>query len=235
MSCERIRENLIDAIAAGEPEFSAELARHLLSCDGCRAFYETEARLFLSMEKGIRTIVDQLVPISLLPRVRERLDESAAPRKWIYALVPVAALLVFAALAAAPSMRHWFETAEGRVASVRNKATAAAKNEALSAMPDTGMVASRSVVSNSSRRSLKTHLAPPAKKEAEVLEVLVGEDELRGLALLSSTVYRKPEIANALLHPIIPAEESTQPIVLQKIVPLEVAGLEICPLAEENR
>jgi len=235
MNCERIREKLIDAIAAGEPEVSAELAMHLLSCDGCRVFYETEARLVLSMETGIRTIVNQLVPISLLPRVRERLEESAAPRKWIYALVPVTALLVFAALAAAPSMRHWFGTAEGRVASVQNKGTAAAKNETLPAMRDNGMIPSRSAVSNSYRGSLKAHLAPSVKKEAEVPEVLVGEDELRGIALLSSIVYRKPEIANALLHPIVPAEESTQPIVLQKIVPLEVASLEIRPLAEENR
>ncbi len=235
MSCERFQEQLIVAIAGGDVVVSTELELHLRSCEECRSFYETEARLFVSMETGIRTIVNQPVPVSLLPRVRERLEEPAVPRKWIYALVPVAAVLVFAAMAAAPSMRHRFETAEGPVASVRNKETAAAENETLPPLRDNRMVASRIAASNSYRGSVKTHLAPPVKKKAEVPEVLVGEDELRGMELLSSTIYRRPEIVNALLHPIVPAEESTQPIGLQKIVPLEVASLEIRPLAAENR
>ncbi len=105
MPCKHHKDALMEAAASGaEPQ--GELRAHLDFCVDCRAAFEQEQSLFASIDAGLHVAANVEVPVSLLPRVRARLDESAAPqRRWFtpwFALASAAVLVVafFAARAA---------------------------------------------------------------------------------------------------------------------------------------
>jgi hypothetical protein len=73
MKCRIAQEKITDSFAASSV-LPREVAAHRDPCAQCRAFYEAERDLFESLNKGLRTLVNQPVPPSLLPQVRARLD-----------------------------------------------------------------------------------------------------------------------------------------------------------------
>jgi hypothetical protein len=83
MPCEHHKEALIEAAASGvEPQ--GELRGHLAGCAECRATFEQERLLCASIDSGLRVTANAEVPVSLLPRVRTRLDvESAVPSRGL--------------------------------------------------------------------------------------------------------------------------------------------------------
>lgn len=84
MNCKRVRENLVNSLAAGESVPSGELALHIRSCAGCCSFYETESNLLRSIDSGLQSVVNQDIPASLLPSFRVRLSQHVEPRRsWI--------------------------------------------------------------------------------------------------------------------------------------------------------
>ena len=98
MSCEHHKDALIEAAASGvEPQ--GELRAHLAGCAGCRAAFEQERLLFASIDSGLRVAANAEVPVSLLPRVRARLDvESVVPtRRWAGNWLVLASAAVIAA------------------------------------------------------------------------------------------------------------------------------------------
>ena len=99
MPCENYREALIEAAATGAAP-SRELRLHMDACASCSAAFAEELQLFVAIDSGVRATANSEVPASLLPRVRARLNEHPATRRfWIPAWAAVAAVaaLVFAA------------------------------------------------------------------------------------------------------------------------------------------
>jgi hypothetical protein len=105
MPCTHYKNALIEA-AASSAQAQAELRAHLDACASCRASFEREQALFSSIDAGLQVTVNADVPVSLLPRVRARLDEEeSAPRSiwatnWlIFASAAVMVVAFFAARA----------------------------------------------------------------------------------------------------------------------------------------
>jgi hypothetical protein len=97
MPCQHYKDALIEAAANGaEPQ--GELRAHLNVCLDCRAAFEQEQSLFASIDTDLHVTANAEVPASLLPRVRARLDEAAAPRSgWVtnwFALASAAVMVV---------------------------------------------------------------------------------------------------------------------------------------------
>jgi hypothetical protein len=94
MPCQHYKEALIEA-AAGNVQPQGDLRAHLDACASCRAAFEQEQSLFASIDAGLHVAANAEVPASLLPRVRARLDEAAAPRRgWVTNLFPLASAAV---------------------------------------------------------------------------------------------------------------------------------------------
>jgi hypothetical protein len=107
MPFEHHKDSLIEAAASGvEP--GGELHAHLEACDSCRAAFAVEQALFASIDAGIHVKANADVPVSLLPRVRARLDEAGAPRdSWITSgFVLATAAVVVVAFFAGRAVRH---------------------------------------------------------------------------------------------------------------------------------
>jgi hypothetical protein len=107
MPFEHHKDALIEAAATGvEPQ--GDLRVHLEVCDSCRAAFAEEQALFASIDAGLHETVNADVPVSLLPRVRARLDEAGAPgRSWVnnwYVLASAAVVIV--AFFAARALLH---------------------------------------------------------------------------------------------------------------------------------
>ena len=82
MPCKHYKNALIEA-AASSAEPQADLRAHLDACAACRAAFEQEQSLFVSIDAGLHVTANTEVPASLLPRVRARLDEEAnSKRRW---------------------------------------------------------------------------------------------------------------------------------------------------------
>jgi hypothetical protein len=102
MSCTHYKNTLIEAAASGA-ELQGDLRAHLAECSDCRAAFEQERSLFASIDAGLHVTANAEMPASLLPRVRVRLDEVAAPRRiwasnWVaFASAAVIIVAFFAA------------------------------------------------------------------------------------------------------------------------------------------
>jgi hypothetical protein len=91
MPCEPYKNALVEAAATGaEPQ--GELRAHLAACAACRGAFAEEQSLFSSIDASLHATANVEMPPSLLPRVRARLDQAAAPQsRWIPAWAAVAA------------------------------------------------------------------------------------------------------------------------------------------------
>jgi len=97
MPCQHYKDALIEAAASGAAA-QGDLRVHLDACAGCRAAFEQEQSLFASIDAGLRDTANADMPVSLLPRVRTRLDEESAPHRvwgthWL-ALASAAVMIV---------------------------------------------------------------------------------------------------------------------------------------------
>jgi hypothetical protein len=100
MNCGGAQTGIIDAIASRESELRGELHQHVRECAGCRAFLANQASLASTMDFHLRFIANQPAPPSLLPHVRARLEQKAAPRReifrWQSVLLAIASVLLIA-------------------------------------------------------------------------------------------------------------------------------------------
>ena len=60
-------------------------------------------------------MANEPVPVSLLPRVRARMEENRAGNSWFYRLLPIAAALVIACLIALPLVRRSLRFGDAQV------------------------------------------------------------------------------------------------------------------------
>jgi hypothetical protein len=84
MNCRSAQEKIVDAMVSREPGLCGDLDQHVRECAGCRAFLASHASLASAIDSHLRLIANEPVPPSLLPGVRARLDQEAAPRQWIF-------------------------------------------------------------------------------------------------------------------------------------------------------
>ena len=86
MNCRQYQKRILDAFAAGEATFPDALVGHKRSCRACRAYWESQASLFCSIDAGVKAIANEEVPRSLAPGVRALLnDELPSPSSWMSA------------------------------------------------------------------------------------------------------------------------------------------------------
>ncbi len=104
MNCRSAQEKIVDAMASREPGLRGDLDQHVRECAGCRAFLASHASLASAIDSHLRLIANEPVPPPLLPGVRARLEQEAAPRQWIFSW-RFAAVAIVVVLATVIGMR----------------------------------------------------------------------------------------------------------------------------------
>ena len=219
ISCEQCRERLSGALAHGERTGSSEMTTHLRGCAGCREFYEGQVRLFAAMDAGLRTMVNEGVPASLLAGVRVRMEQAPAFGNWRRVWIVPAAVAVLVALVLAISQRR--EGRETAGADVPVVAVRPAVTERSAAAPEE----QEPVMATKLRVAV---VKIPARTDV-VPEVIVLAEEREA--------YKRyvGETAVGLGNPAAPVEKIMGPIeiVSQEIAQLEIRKLELGSLGEE--
>ncbi len=222
MPCERYQNALIEA-AASSTAPQGELRAHLAACAACRTAFAQEQSLFSSMDEGLRATANADVPASLLPRVRVRLADEAAPRRmWtqpmIFAAASVAlALAIF--LVVRPHHTRPDNQAK-QTAQIPVSETPATNARGQNSGPATQIVSSN--VNNSQTPGHSTFLRPVASSQPEVL---VPPDEREAFSRFVITVQEHGDVAAALLAPSPKKQDA-----LVTVEPLQIADLEVKPL-----
>jgi hypothetical protein len=207
MSCERYRNKLVGALAGGESALGGELAAHLRVCVECAKFYEAQVHLFGAIDWGVRAMVNEAVPVSLLPRVRARVaDADVLIGVWRIYLKPLAAATAIALLLCVFLVRR--ENAPARMAVVPSVESPTPKMA--ESLPTREITASV----NGVRRAMPGK--PPIvhhpnsvriTEPGERLQVVVGREEAQGLVMLARNISQHPELGQALLQPAAMTED----------------------------
>jgi hypothetical protein len=220
MNCEGYRDRLIDGLARGENSLGGEVAGHLRTCAECKKFYETQVHLFGAIDAGVRTMVNETVPVSLLPGVLARVAEAGVPQRswnfaWGFAAVGVAAVMVigFGLLRPGPEKADRVAVRVSTfVQSVGEEAPAPTVQSQAAAAPK--------------RRQLKIkRVAVPEDGEAK-LEVLVLAEERAAFARFVSDLPEERDVAVALTRQEADGNDKTVEIALLRIDELDVKPLE---------
>ena len=228
MNCQNARDQIADTLAAGRVELTGELTGHVQSCAGCATFYAQQTELFCAMDSGLSAMANEPVPASLLPKVRERMEENSAGYLRFYRLLPIAAILVVACLIAFPLVRRNRRSDGVQVAVIPKSIESGVQSRPpLAGQPETLQVPP-ATKEQSPRHSVRQ---PAAQRPAQTVEVavLVSSEESQGLLQLAAAVPRSPRWAQAMLHPFVPAPTQFEPI-----EPVVIADLQVKPLSEGN-
>jgi hypothetical protein len=229
MNCERYQAKLIAALASGEKSLDGDVAAHLRTCAECGKFYEAEVHLFKAIDSGVRAVVNERMPASLLPGVRTEMEAKRMAGSWFLALVPVAGIVMVALLILVPLVRYGLRSSAGPVAGIAERREIGPEHrlavlnvpEKRGASPVKKRRAARHVAGSSA--------AQPAV-QATAVDVLVDPEESRGLRRLAEVVRESPQWAMAVLHPAeLPASHA------DVIRAVQFSDLEVKPLSEEDR
>ena len=229
MPFEHHKDALNEAAASGvEPQ--GELRAHLEACDSCRAAFAEEQALFASIDAGLHARANAEVPVSLLPRVRARLDEEGAPRNsWITSgFVLATAAVVIVAFFAARAIRH-INVGSERVETARKTyvppVVPPPQNQNALVEPRVDKNSNSARQFNSAKNSAAAELPVRASTESEVL---VPRDQEILLAVYAEQWN---------LHKRAPllAQNSDATILAQlQIAPIQIDELGVKLLAEEK-
>ena len=219
ISCDQCREKLSGALAHGEGARSSEMATHLRDCAGCREFYEGQVHLFAAMDAGLRTMVNEGVPASLLAGVRARVEQAPTLGNWrrVSWVGPAAAAVLVALAPAISQLREGRETAGADVPVVAVRPAVTERSAAAREKQEP-------VVATKLRAAV---VNIPARTAVPEVIVLAEEQE----------AYKRyvGESATGLGNPAAPVEKIMEPIeiVSQEIAQLEIRKLELGSLGEE--
>ncbi|HTB93899.1 MAG TPA: hypothetical protein VK728_13785 [Candidatus Sulfotelmatobacter sp.] len=222
MSCEGYRDKLVDALASGEGSLGREVAGHLLLCAECKKFYEAQVHLFGAIDSGVRAMVDETVPLSLLPRVRARVAEADTPPRawrltWGFAAAAIAAALIVSVglLMWKPDDANKFPDRSRVVAQdVRSAAAAMPKQ-----LPQPIATAPKHAAANA-------RLGRVPKETAPASEVLVLAEERAAFARFVSDLPEVGDVAVAYTRPAMDVDDEAVELALLQINELEVKPLE---------
>ena len=226
MNCKQYKEKLTDTLAAGETTLPAELSAHQQACADCRAFYESQAGLFRSMDAGLRAVANQPVHPSFLPSVRAHLDQQASSlRPWFpgWGLVAVAATAIFAVTAGLLWHRPVVPPGLPEDAPVISQAMG---NPILAVQPPPSLPAASR---DRTHRRVKPVASPAKVSEAE-LEIIVLPEEREAFARFVAKLPEQKEVALALTRPAPVNEDAPVEIAL-----LDLGSVEVKPLESEAR
>jgi hypothetical protein len=229
MPCKHFKDALIEAAANGvEPQ--GDLRAHLAGCDDCCAAFGQERSLFASIDAGLQVAANAEVPVSLLPRVRARLDEEAAPRRsWAtnWLVLASAAVMVAAFFTARvvwrPNVLHPAVELAGKP--VPPLATSPSRNQNPVLVPPVEKS------SASQRQDVVAKLPPGHETQARgktIPEVLVPHDqELLLVEYAEQWSLRK--------HPLLLAQEFDSTVLSPlQVTPIQIDALGVKLLAEEK-
>ena len=221
MPCEHYQNALIE-VAASSTAPQGELRVHLFNCAACRAAFAQEQSLFSSMDEGLRAAANADVPPSLLPRVRARLAEEAAPRRmWTQPIIFAASAAL--ALAIFLFVRPYHTRPDNQAKQTLQipvSETPATNVGGQNSGPATQIVSSN--VNKPKTPVHSTLLRPVASSQPEVL---VPPDEREAFFSFVFTVQQRREVAAALLAPSPKKQDA-----LVTVEPLQIADLEVKPL-----
>jgi hypothetical protein len=216
---------LIEAAATGAGP-QGELRVHLAACGSCRATLEQEQFLFTAIDSGLRTTTNAEVPVSLLPRVRARLNEAVAPwLRWMQPLIFASASVVLAFLI---FLTAWpYHAAPENVANQVPVVAPTPMTPGTSVNPGRIPAAATEVASTSAnpphavRNSTFFH--PVASSNPEVL---VPPEEREAFARFVVALRGRGEVALALVTPAAQTRDEPLGIELLRINRIEVKPLE---------
>jgi hypothetical protein len=231
MSCRAIRENLNNALAAGQANaMERQTASHLQTCSGCRDYYAAQTNLYDAVDSGVRHLVETTAPPSLLPGVRERLaaEEPQPDRVWVRAFVPSTVALLIASGLLFFTHRHQQSTQQTKVTSAQSSPP---KGYSSSSLEEAAQGPRRDVVALSNRPATSRYRFPrPVRWSNAAPPVIFDRQEAEGFARLASEIGQDPELDLSILRAAaLPPEQRAA------IPPLSMAKIEIQGLAEENR
>ena len=106
MFCESYRQPLIDVAASGG-DLPHALAMHLAKCVGCAEAFRAEKSLLALIDSESRRNANAVLPPSLIPSVRLRVETNdPAPMMWKWALAFAAALVMVGGFAVRVALRN---------------------------------------------------------------------------------------------------------------------------------
>ena len=229
MSCEGYRDKLIGTLASGESSPTGDIVAHLRTCAECKKFYEAQVHLFGAIDSGVRAMVNETVPASLLPGVRARIGEAGTPRPmWGFSLTPIGVTLAAAMLLVVFLARPKNEPV--RVAVVPKTESSVPKIE--ESWPAHEIATPLNGVRRASvekPRIVRNKETARTKMPSEPSQIIVGREEAHGLMMLARNISRNPELGQALLRPAAVMEDR-----LAAPQALQIEDLEVRPLTEQN-
>jgi len=210
-------------VAASSTAPQGELRVHLFNCAACRAAFAQEQSLFSSMDEGLRAAANADVPPSLLPRVRARLAEEAAPRRmWTQPIIFAASAAL--ALAIFLFVRPYHTRPDNQAKQTPQIPVSVTPGANVSRGQNSGP-ATQGVspnVNNPKTRGHSTFLRSVASSQPEVLVPL---DEREAFARFVFTVEQRRDVAAALLAPSPKKQDA-----LATVEPLQITNLDVKPL-----
>jgi hypothetical protein len=221
MNCQRYQQQILESLADDEAVRAEDLMTHLNSCVACRKFHTAQQDLFRSIDDGLRSLANPPVPVSLLPALRARLNETsfanlAHLRGWSWSLVAATAVVIMAASVSHP---------------VRHPATPPALSYPTSAASAPRSVEDLQPRAQSHREAPRNAARNPNAKRARAAapsiapEVIVLAEERQAFAKFVAEVPQEPKVALTLAHP---APVATDDAV--EIAQLQIDGLDVQPL-----
>lgn len=223
MPCEYYKDALIDAAASGVTPCE-KLRAHLAECLPCREAFMKEQFLFAAIDTGLHAAVNTEVPLSLLPRVRDRINEAGARRfRWLPPVVlAYASAAIVVAIFVMAQLRHTTrEDVTGQSSPTSVSIPPVSKSNAEKHSSESTQKAVSQV--NYSRSTRDSTI--PRSAASGNPEVLVPPDEREGLAQLVATLNEHPDVAVAFL-----AQHPEKKDALVSVDPLEISDIEIKPL-----
>jgi hypothetical protein len=226
MPCEHYKDALIEAAATGAGP-QGELRVHLAACGSCRATLEQEQFLFTAIDSGLRTTTNAEVPVSLLPRVRARLNEAVAPwLRWMQPLIFASAsvALAFLLFLVVRPHRHPSDDQARRVPVIPAPVTAAPHPRPENSLLPTQIASTGPTQLRSGKNSTLFHLAASSNPE-----VLVPPEEREAFARFVVALRGRGEVALALVTPA--AQTRDEPLGIEL---LHINRIEVKPLEEQQ-
>lgn len=238
MPCEHYKNALIDAAVTGRDLTGAaaltaelrDLRAHLAECVACRAALAEEQSLLAAMDSGLRVAANAEVPPSLLPRVRASLDEAATARpRWSSQWLALAVASTAVAMLFLPVKFRRNNADAPSINSVSNlptvpEVTPTTQTPSLSNPGGRGKLPQKPLASTARNAPLRDESASRRRSP----EILVSRDQealLASYAKQWSSRVRAPLVSSELV------EAKLEPL---RVPPIQIANLDVKPLAEEG-
>jgi len=226
MNCQNARDQITDALAAESMELTGELTGHVQSCAGCATFYAQQTELFCAMDSGLSAMANEPVPLSLLPKVRARMEEGVPRRGWVFsrftAAAALAAVLVVVIFTPRVEKKPQKEMPVAAIPTPSKDESEAHQHgeiaAAAAALPGTPKVI-----------HVKASRTGDAKGIAAAPEVIVLVEERQAFARFVAELPKEREVALALTRPAPAPEDAPIEIALVQIESLELRPLEGTP------